>query len=97
MLRHPSKKEKWRTFDYCKIDKYDYSGLEYAVSLDGVRHFEETNKVCIYVYEVDEEANDIYECKKRGDTQYFFARIDCGHVPATVVIHNILTTCYIYY
>jgi hypothetical protein len=50
-------------------DKYDYSGLEYPVSLDGIKHFEELNKVCIYVYEVDEETNEINECKK-GNTQY---------------------------
>ena len=50
-------------------DKHDYSRLKYPVSLDGIRHFEELNKVCIYVYEVDEETSDINECKK-GNTQY---------------------------
>ena len=45
-------------------DKCDYSGLEFPVSLHGISHFEELNKVCIYVYEVDEETDDIKECKK---------------------------------
>ena len=50
-------------------DKYDYIGLEFPVSLQGISHFEEINKVCIYVYEVDEETSEINECKK-GNTQY---------------------------
>ena len=45
-------------------DKYDQSGLEYPASLDGIRHFEELNKVCVYGYELDAETNDINECKK---------------------------------
>ena len=72
MLYHQSKQEKHseRTTALSKMkDKYDYSGLEYPVSFDGIRRFEEINKVSIYVYEVDEETNDINECKK-GNTQY---------------------------
>ena len=38
------------------------------MSLDGIRHFENINKVCIYVYKINEETNDIIECKK-GNTQ----------------------------
>ena len=45
-------------------DKYDYSGLEFPVSLSNIKHFEENNKVCVYVYEIDEETNDIIEAKK---------------------------------
>ena len=45
-------------------DKYDYSGIEFPVSLSNIKHFEEVNKVCIYAYEVDEETNDIIETKK---------------------------------
>jgi len=50
-------------------DKYDYSGLEFPVSLTNIKKIEENNKVCIYVYEIDEETNDIVEAKK-GSTKY---------------------------
>ena len=71
VLYHQSKQEKHseRITVLRKItDKYDYTGLEFPVSLDNIKHFEEVNKVCIYVYEVDEEACEINECKK-GNTQ----------------------------
>ena len=45
-------------------DKYDYSGIEFPVSLSNIKQFEENNKVCVYVYEIDEETNDIIEAKK---------------------------------
>ena len=43
---------------------YDYSGLEYPVSLEGISHFEKLNKVRVYVYEIDEDTDDIIDCKK---------------------------------
>jgi hypothetical protein len=72
MLYHQSKQEKHSdriTVLRQITDKYDYTGLEFPVSLNGIKHFEEVNKVCIYVYEVDEDTNEINECKK-GNTQY---------------------------
>ena len=64
MLYHQSKQEKHseRITVLRKIeDKYDYSSLEFPVSLDGIRHVENKNKVCIYVYEINEENNDLIE------------------------------------
>ena len=59
-----------RTTSLKKVnDKYDYSGLEYPVSLEGIKHFEDINKVCVCVYEVDDESGDINECR-RGNMQY---------------------------
>ena len=59
-----------RTTSLKKInDKYDDSGLEYPVSFGGTSHFENINKVCVYVCEIGEDTNDIIECRK-GNTQY---------------------------
>ena len=72
MLYHHSDKGQnaIRTNALQKInDKYNYAGLEYPVSLEGVAHFENLNKVCIYVYEIDEDTGDIIDCKK-GNTCY---------------------------
>ena len=43
--------------------------FEYPVSLEGITHFENLNKVCVYVYEIDEDTDDIIDCKK-GNAQY---------------------------
>ena len=51
-------------------DKYDYSGIEFPVSLSNIKHVEEHNKVCVYVYEIDDETNDIIEAKKRQHEIY---------------------------
>lgn len=72
MKYHQSEKKQndVRTTALKKVnDKYDYTGLEYPVSLDGISHFEDINKVCIYVYEIDEDTNDIITCR-RGNSEY---------------------------
>ena len=38
-------------------DKYDYSEINYPVSLEDIKIFEENNKICIYVYEIKEKLN----------------------------------------
>ena len=63
MLYHQSKRchSDARTTALQKIgDIYDYA----AVSLEGISHFEKLNKVCVYVYEIDEDTDDIIDCKK---------------------------------
>ena len=55
----------FRTTALRKIDDtYDYSGLEYPASLEGIAHFEKLNNVCVYVYEIDEDTDDIIDCKR---------------------------------
>ena len=72
MLYHQSEQgtKDFRTTALQKVDEtYNYAGLEYPVSLEGISHFENLNKVCIHVYEIDEDTGDIIDCKK-GNTCY---------------------------
>ena len=36
-------------------DKYDYTGVEFPASYDDIARFEELNKVCVFVYIINEE------------------------------------------
>ena len=37
-------------------DKYDYSEISYPTSLEDIKIFEENNKVCIFIYEIIDQA-----------------------------------------
>ena len=50
-------------------DKYDYSDiLTYPVTFEDIEKFENTNKICIYVYEIC-DGGDIIICKA-GNSKY---------------------------
>ena len=60
MRYHQSPKNKHddRTCNLINVkDKYDYSEINYPVSLEDIKIFEENNKICIYVYEIKEKLN----------------------------------------
>ena len=72
MRYHQSKKQKNddRITALQKLtDKYDYTGIDFPTSYDDIEKFEETNNVCIYVYKIDEESDDIV-AEKPGRAQY---------------------------
>jgi len=71
MKYHQSEKKKNddRTTVLCKIeDKFKYDGISYPTSYDDIAKFEEMNKVCIYVYSIDEENNVV--CDFVGNNEY---------------------------
>ena len=71
MLYHQSKKEKNcdRLTVLSKIEnKYDFSMIDYPATYDDIAKFEEINKVCIYIYAVDEENKIVPD--KPGDAKY---------------------------
>ena len=58
MLYHQTKKEKNddRLSRLKKVkDKYTYTNMSYPTSYSGISKFEVENKVCIFVYALDEE------------------------------------------
>jgi hypothetical protein len=68
---HQSKKDKHddRITVLRKLDdKYDYSNMQYPSSHEDISIFEENNKVCVFVYFIDED-NSIRE-EYRGDVNY---------------------------
>ena len=83
-----------RTIVIQKInDKYDHSGFEYPVSLEGIAHFEDLNKVCAHVYEIDEDTDDIIDCKT-GNARYinnviYLLRVEDDEKAHYIYIKNI--------
>ena len=49
-------------------DKYNYDGISYPTTYEDINHFQEINKVCIYVYTIDETDNII--CDSAGKNEY---------------------------
>ena len=71
MLYHQTKKEKNddRLSRLKKVeDKYTYTNMSYPTSYSGISKFEVENKVCIFVYALDEEKGII--CDKQGNCEY---------------------------
>ena len=49
-------------------DKYNYDGISYPTTYEDINHFQEINKVCMYVYTIDETDNII--CDSAGKNEY---------------------------
>jgi len=89
---HQTKKDKHddRISVLSKIkDKYDYSGFEFPFDFDDINRFEEINKVCIFVFYIDEENKIIKE--RDGNHNYV-----CNDLIYLLRIENKLTSHYVY-
>ena len=65
-----TKKHDDRTTVLSKLeDKYNYDGITYPVSYEDIEKFEDVNKVCIFVYYINED-NEIHK-EKNGHVDYY--------------------------
>ena len=64
-------------------DKYNYDGMEFPASYEAISAFEESSKVCIFIYELDSE--DQIRLGQRGNIAYltndliYLLRIEVGN------------------
>jgi hypothetical protein len=72
MKYHQSNKQKHddRTSVLSKLeDKYNYDGLTFPVSYDDITKFEDNNKVCIFVYYINDQS-EIHK-ERNGNVDYY--------------------------
>jgi hypothetical protein len=49
-------------------DKYNYDGIDFPTTYDDITKFEDQNKVCIFIFEIDDEGGIIKS--RNGNTNY---------------------------
>ena len=74
-------------------EKYNYDGMEFLASYEAISAFEEINRVCIFIYELDSE--DQIRLGQRGNIAYltddliYLLRIEADNKSHYIYIKNI--------